>query len=269
MATIGARYAAAAAAFPGVQLTQEAFGQAWKARSVAPLDESRASDVFLAAAIEAGDAVAVGWLKSQIRRALLSMSRPVPQQLFDDVESEVLTLISVGSEGRAARIGDYAALGPLAAWVHAVVARTAGAMATRLGRGEQASFELLVLRELDEASPSTPELELLRGRLRPHLVPALQAAAAGLEKRARSLLALHYLDGVGLEELARAYQVHRTTVSRWLVFARDAFLERARDELANRANIGRLDVDSAMRALNSQLDLNLRRALDSKVSSSL
>jgi RNA polymerase sigma-70 factor (ECF subfamily) len=76
------------------------------------------------------------------------------------------------------------------------------------------------------------------------------------------LLSLHYLQGVGLEELARAWRVHRATVSRWLVAAREAFLGRTRDELVTRAGIDRLEVDSLVRALQSQLEVSLRRLLD-------
>lgn len=76
------------------------------------------------------------------------------------------------------------------------------------------------------------------------------------------MLSLHYLQGVGLEELARAWRVHRATVSRWLVAAREAFLGRTRDELVTRAGIDRLEVDSLVRALQSQLEVSLRRLLD-------
>lgn len=255
-----ARFASASAAFPGVRVSEAAFAGAWAAR--APTSEARSGDVLLAVGIEAGDPEALRWLTLCVRHGLQALQRAPPPHPRDDVESRVLELIAVGGPNRAPRIRTWAALGPLAGWVHVVVARTAAQLAHQQHRTEAGDFEVLMLGELEQAGPPGQELEALRGRLRPHLGPALHVAIAKLPPRDRALLSLHYLRGVGLEELGRAWQVHRATVSRWLVAARQAFLEGTRDELAARAQIDRLEVDSLVRALQSQLEPSLKRLLD-------
>ncbi len=101
----------------------------------------------------------------------------------------------------------------------------------------------------DLEQPSNPaELEALKSRFKGVLGPAMRAAGSRLDGRARELIALHYVDGVSLDDLARAYQVHRATIARWLSQARDGFLEGMRNELSTRVNVPRLEVDSLVSA---------------------
>lgn len=250
---------AAAAEHPRVELSLAAFEAAWRKRG-AP-DSARAADVYLAAAIEAGQPQALEWLKERVRQGVTSLGARLPDHLRADVESEVLAAIAVSAPGRPARIADYAARGPLLGWLQVIVTRAglarSAAAAPRLADEE---IERAVLEDLEQPA-EVPELAALKSRFHGVLGPSLRAAAAKLDAKSRALISMHYLDSVPLEEIARAYQVHRATAARWIANARESFLEATRDELSARANLNRLEVDSVVRVLQSQVDVSLRRVL--------
>ncbi len=248
-------------ACPGINVSEDSFVRVWE--SLRPGNDNLAKDVLLAAGIARGDTGAIRWLQQQIQGALAQM-RKIPQHLFADIESNVLELIAVGSASRSAQIHKYAARGALAGWVQVVVARTAREVATRAGQWSDLEVDEAILSELAMSEPS-PEVAALRNRFSGFLGPALASATARLSARERTLLKLHYIQGVGLEDIGRAYQVHRATVSRWLLSARQSFADFTRDELSSRANVQRSEVDSLVRALHSQLDISLRRAMDQSI----
>jgi RNA polymerase sigma-70 factor len=57
---------------------------------------------------------------------------------------------------------------------------------------------------------------------------ALQEALAMLTAREKTLLRLHFLDGMNIDALGTVFQVHRATVARWLVSIRTRVLEDVR-----------------------------------------
>jgi RNA polymerase sigma-70 factor (ECF subfamily) len=257
----GALHRAAGERWPELTISEERFTRAWSERAArAPIDPALAPDVLLAAAIEDRQAPALRWLTEETRRAARSLGPRVPEHVLADVESEVLTLVAVDAPGHEGRIRRYEARGPLGGWLRVIVARVARA---RTGRQPAVAFEDALVQGTG-AQGTAPELLVLRAQFSADLGPALHAASQRLSPRARTLLRLHYLDGVGLDELARAYQVHRVTISRWLADARAGFFEGTRDALAGRASLGRLEADSLVRALQSQFDLSLRRLLESR-----
>ena len=242
---------------PGVRLPLEVFERALAAR--VGVDERYAPDVYLAAAIEHRDSGALGWLQRHVHRSVQSLEGRVPGQLLAETESSVLELVAVAAEGRPPRIREYAAKGPLVGWLQVIVVRMAQkratAPATRAGDGE---LETSVLGDLEQSGAGL-EVHVLRSKFHGALGGALRVAAAKLTERERSLLRLHYVDGVGLHELSRAYQVHRATISRWLLAARDSYLVATRDELSSRTGVAALEVDSLVRTLQSHVEVSLRR----------
>lgn len=248
-----------AQAWPEVKLSLEAFTTAWESRG--PLDSQRAEDVFLAASIAAGDPVALGWLQAQVKRGARALESRVPRGVLDDVESAVVEVVAVGSSTRPPRINAYAGRGPLAGWLQVILTRAAWERASSVPATlREHDVEEAVLKDLAQASQA-PELQALKQRFEGVLGPALRAAGLRLSPRDRTLISLHYADAASLEELARAYQVHRATVARWLAQARSAFLEATRDELSTRTHVARHEVDSLVRALQSSADVSLRRML--------
>ncbi|MCU0701374.1 MAG: hypothetical protein MUC96_33105 [Myxococcaceae bacterium] len=258
-----ALFSQALAQHPTLAVTPEAFEAGWRARSgEGPLDPARAGDVLMAVALEHADAAAVKWLRREIAAALGQVSNRVPRLLWDDIESDVVVRLTMGTDAGAARIRDYSGQGPLAAWVRVVVVRHALSRAPAAARADETDLEEAVLEDVERGATGV-DAKLMRARLKGVLGPALVTAIGRLEPRERSLLRLHFLEGATLDELARTYGVHSATVARWLATAKASFLTAARDTVAPLAGVGRLEVDSLVRALEGSLDVSLHRVLRS------
>jgi RNA polymerase sigma-70 factor, ECF subfamily len=260
---LSALFAQALAQHPTLAVTSPDFEAGWQARSrETALEPERAADVLLAIALERADAAAVTWLRREITGALQQVGHRVPRQVWDDIESDVVMRLTVGSETAGARIRDYTGRGPLAAWVRVVVVRHALSRAPAPSRSEENDLEQAVLDDVERSAVGL-DVKLLRARLKGVLGPALVSAIGRLEPRERSLLRLHFLEGATLEDLARSYGVHAATVSRWLAAAKASFLTATRDAVAPLVGVGRMDVDSLVRALEGSLDVSLHRVLRS------
>jgi RNA polymerase sigma-70 factor (ECF subfamily) len=243
-------------AFPAIRLGRAEFESYLSTHE--PIDEDRAQDAFLAAAIEARDAGALAWLVAEVQTSTRALGSRLDSARHDDVASTVLEVVAVRSGDGSPLIRRYAPTGSLRAWLRVVVARTA------FDVGATVTVELDALTEL-QAPDSSPEVVVLRHRLAGALKDAASAAVATLSDRERTLVRLHWLNGVGLEELARMYQVHRATISRWLQSARERFLDAYRAEVARRGAVLPGEVDSLVRLLASQLDVSLTRLLAADV----
>jgi transposase-like protein len=83
---------------------------------------------------------------------------------------------------------------------------------------------------------------------------ALEDAFALLEARQRNVLRQYYAHGLGIDSIARAYRVHRSTAARWVTQARDHLVARTRDALARRVGVAATEISSLVRLLESQLE---------------
>lgn len=244
-------YESARQQHPTITLSYEAFERAFEVRG-APA--ARGADVFVGAAIEARDPAALEWLVSRVRAGVRQVCTGGSAHL-DDVESKVIGLIAVGTDAAPPRISSYAARGPLEGWLRVFIARVANEL-------RPAPSGPTLEAALSESVNSAPELVVLRRQYGAVLKQSLSAAIQRSEARGRSLLALHYLEGVGLGELGRLYGVHPATISRWLLTARQVVFDHFRDEVARLGNVERLEVESLVRAMRSHLDVSWGRLLE-------
>ncbi|MFO0636492.1 MAG: hypothetical protein U0168_26990 [Nannocystaceae bacterium] len=67
--------------------------------------------------------------------------------------------------------------------------------------------------ELERAAEGDAALDVVRARYREPFVAALRAAVAGLDARGRTLLRLHYVDGLGIDRIAPLFGVHRSSIA--------------------------------------------------------
>lgn len=257
-------YEVAAKVNAPVVVSLQAFQSMWEQRlqQTPTLEASKASDVFMVAALSRVEPLAVEWLREQVHAALVSVSGAVPQSRWADVESDMLQRLLIDAPDRPARIREYKGTGTLKAWLRVIVVRAALKTQTPvdLSGVEEAWWEAL------QSTATTLEVGVLHGEFRESLAPAMLAAIDALSPKDRSLLRLHYLEDVSMEALARSYRVHAASVSRWVEGARAAFLSAVRDELARRTGVGRLAVDSLVRVLQDRFDISFRRALAGAVS---
>jgi RNA polymerase sigma-70 factor (ECF subfamily) len=82
-----------------------------------------------------------------------------------------------------------------------------------------------------------------------------------LTSRQRNLLRLQTLEGLPVERIAKLYQVHRVTASRWLRDARVAVAERTRRRLRRTLQLDTQGMASLIRVVQSRIDMSLERIL--------
>lgn len=76
------------------------------------------------------------------------------------------------------------------------------------------------------------------------------------------MLRLSLLEGLGIDAIARIYDLHRATVARRIARARESVAEGARRRLGEDARLAPSELASVTRACRSALDLSLVRALE-------
>jgi RNA polymerase sigma-70 factor (ECF subfamily) len=116
----------------------------------------------------------------------------------------------------------------------------------------------------DETSLDDPEYEHLRAQYREPFRKAFESALGELPKDDRTVLRLHYVDGLNIEGIGRVFQVHRATVARWLVRIRQDVLTRAKALLAERLGAEIDEAGSVIGVLGAEIELTLSRVLSGR-----
>jgi RNA polymerase sigma-70 factor (ECF subfamily) len=217
------------------------------------LDDAHANDLYLACACAHGDPAALAAFdRVHLVPVADYLARGQPDAAFvEDVRQAVREKLFVGQPGK---IVDYSGRGPLGGWVRVLSVRTA--IDLRRRRGERVPD----LREA-ELPGLHPELDYLSQRYRAEVEEALRHAFARLDDEERTLLRLHFVDLVTLDELARIKKVHRATVARRLASARRAILEETHRRLRERLAVSTEEMHSLVRLVKSQINLSVVRML--------
>jgi RNA polymerase sigma-70 factor (ECF subfamily) len=111
---------------------------------------------------------------------------------------------------------------------------------------------------------SDPELTFLKDRYRQEFRLAFHAVLEALSPEERSLLKLHYLDGLTMDQIAKLCCMHKSNVSRALARARARILEDTRRCLATKLKLETSEVDSVLGFVRSRLDVSIRRFLEDR-----
>lgn len=260
---IGARVAAAAAAWPG--FTVPAARVAAAVAAAAPADAAALAalhldDLYLALACADGDPAALAAFEAgygaAIERAIAAAGAPPTERA--DLAQVVRQRVLVGpGDGRPPRIAGYSARGSLAAWVRVVATREAARLLSRAPREVGAADDELARL----IAPDDPELDYFKQLYTDEFKRAFEAAVESLDGRDRLVLRQHTLDGLGIDQLAALHRVHRATAARWIETARDAVVARTLRELGRRLRLSRTELASVIRLIRSQLDVSLPRLL--------
>ncbi|NTX60716.1 sigma-70 family RNA polymerase sigma factor [Myxococcus sp. CA051A] len=225
-----------------------------------PDTEVHEEDLALARACAHGDPVALAALEAhiipQVRVAL--KRRGVDETTTDEALQVLRARFLVADGALPPRITEYSGRGPLSAWLRMTALRLAwGLVNERKGPAlsDDAPLEAL------SGAPHDMELQYLKSRYGADFNAAFQEALAGLEPRARTLLRMHLVDGMGTARIAEAYGVDRSSVKRWLATAREWLLDQTRTRFAARVGARVPELGSLLAQLQSQLDLSIRRLM--------
>jgi RNA polymerase sigma-70 factor, ECF subfamily len=257
--------AACARTWPDVRVAQAVVAERLArldASELGDLDDRRLAELCLVWACLTGDPAAQRILDRAIRgeaqRVVNELRKPA--WLVDEVHQELGQRLLIAGKGGEPRLASYAGKAALGRWLGVAAMRTA----LNLTRRKEPEAALA-----DEVAASLvpPELAVVRQRYRAEVEAAIRAAFDALDTpRDRNLLRLYYLEHVGLEQLGQMFGVHGSTVSRWLTALRETIVEATRGYLAERLGpAGNFaEIDSLIRAVQSDLDLTLSRILGPK-----
>ncbi len=256
--------ATAAAAWPGLPLTPEAYVRAVGRHlpaaedPVEALARLHAEDLYLATACGAGYPAAFDALDgSVLGQAVRGLRRLGPGELMDEVRHALRERLLLPDAAGQRRISSYSGQGPLLFWVRTAASRVALNLQRRAQGGAlvQSDDSLLGL----AADPRDLELSLLREQHGAAFAEAFHAALQQLAPRERNVLRLFVLDGLSAAQIGLLYGVTRMSVTRWISQARAALLAGVRQGLSERLGLPVEELDSLIRALRSGLDVSWRQ----------
>lgn len=157
--------------------------------------------------------------------------------------------------GPSAKVRGYSGKGPLRAWIKVSAARIA------LDRARARRVQPEVLRNLAielAAGGPNPELGLIRARYGKKLQDALSRAIAALTPQERNILRMHVVGSCSIDQIGRAYDVHRATAARWLERIRKTIYRSARLELQSyHLDLTDSAFQSLARGLGTEVELSL------------
>jgi RNA polymerase sigma-70 factor (ECF subfamily) len=245
-------------------LAADAGGQA--AEVAAAVGGLMAADLYLACAAGHGDAAAIEIvIGTLLRPSVAAACRPGDSPAFVDELTQVLRQkLLVAAEEAPAKILSFSGRAPLGAWIAVVVQRAVSSLRRSEGTRERFERRAAVEAEMVERDP---ELGYIKAHYADSFARAFETALTGLSDRERSLLRLHNLHGVTLEQLAVVYGVDDSTISRWLARARHALVEETGRHMRDAVGISASEFPSLARALTSQVDVSLNRWLVSAATS--
>ena len=237
--------------WPGVAADAAGFAD-WVAARVpadagslaAALAELRLPELYLTCACAGGSEPAIAVFDAEFiardRRSSDDEKQLLRQKLF------------LSDDGSPPRIVRYGGRGDLGRWVRTVAARIAidGARAPH----ELATDDALLDALTRDRGPS-PEYAQLKQDARKIVQSALNEAFAELSARERTILLQYHLDGVGVVELGRLYDVAPSTISRNLARIRAFLLARVRRSLMCHHKLWGEELDRLIAFAQSQLSL--------------
>ncbi|MEM6294430.1 MAG: hypothetical protein AAGA54_24365 [Myxococcota bacterium] len=223
------------------------------------IEDGALHDVVLACACVDGRKAALMRFDREVMDGVDAAVRRVDarQEAAEEVRQELLVRLFVGD---APKIFEYRGTGPLASWVKVAAIRIAVDRGRKEDARERVSASLA--EKFVEAPVEDPDLILLRKTHQGMVSGAVRAAAAELDARSRSLLKMQFVEGAGIDRIAFAYGVHRSTAARWIRRACLQLEERALAHLSSRQQLPRAEALSLARLFRTQLSVSFSPVAD-------
>jgi RNA polymerase sigma-70 factor, ECF subfamily len=209
-------------------------------------------DVYLVTACLAGNPAAIRAIEDEvipiIDLALIGWDRAV----IDETRQQLRAQLIVDCAGRGPLLAQYSGRGALRRWIRVVAAREAGKVRARDTAAVPVDDDAL----FDAVAPgSDPVLSAVKNDAAAAFRAAFVATLGELDRRERTVLRLHVLDGLTIDEIAPMYEVHRATVARWIASAKHTVLERTRRRLMHDLRLDAGEVDSLIGLVGSRIEL--------------
>lgn len=212
------------------------------------------AEVFLAWWCSTGAPAALQAFEREHGPELVRLAARFRDLPTDELLQHLRIKLFLGEGGAAPRILEYRGRGSLRSWLRVTAVRTFVDL-------QRAHGPRLRERELED---SELVWDPRGGQVGREVVAAVKrafaSAVATLAPRERVFLRHVYVDRHTLEQIAATYSIHRATVARVLAAARAHLIEQTRTIAAVELGGGE-ELSSAIRALQSQVELSLSRVL--------
>lgn len=242
--------------------------QLWPAVKDAPvqdwpkiLERIVAPDLLLAVALGSGIPQAVEVFEQQLVpriRSTLGRLRLSPSELSEMLQQVRVHILVAPDKDERPRISKYGGRGSLEGWVRTLALRYA--IAQRRKREVTNDAAALERVGVPAATHQLPHRSLRRRQLR----AAVGDAFSELAPRDRTLLRARYVGSKTAVALAAEFDVHESTMSRWLASARDELATRIRDRARVLIGPGDDAVGPMVETLISDVEASLRGLFDTR-----
>ncbi len=172
----------------------------------------------------------------------------------DEVRQRLRHRLLVGTPEEPARVLGYSGRGPLGGWLRVCAVREARAIAKDHRRNDPI-FKEVASDDVD------PELAHLKRKYGEAVSEAFRRALDSLDGDDRTMLRMHYLDGLTIEEVGALFKMSRATAARTMSRARQRLVDAVREDLADVLGVGRGEADSLLAFVRSRIDVSLRKHL--------
>jgi RNA polymerase sigma-70 factor (ECF subfamily) len=161
--------------------------------------------------------------------------------------------------GKPPRLATYNGSGPLLNWLRVMTVR----LAVDVKRAQPPVSNMLAesFAEHMAAESAGPDLQILKERYGPSLLDAVSGGLKALPRRQRAVLRLYLLANLTTDEIGRMYDVHRSTVARWIAGAERSIFDSVKAQFREKWGLETRDVASLARLIRSQLPLSLEKML--------
>lgn len=249
---IDRRFAAARAAWPGIDVAREDFAAWFSQRAGNAAEGINSDELYLACACAHNAPGAIRTLEAHYFGSVAkAVARFGPAALADDIKQEVLQRLFVGTPDTLPKIGTFTGKGSLSAWLRAIAVR----IALNLARTKK-NQPHTTLGDDDFISIDDPELTYIKSAYREAFKEAFADATRALPAELQNFLRFYYLDGLDLAQIGTIYKLSVPTVSRRLARARAEVLEATRARLKERLRVDSAELDSIMQLIQSRPSLH-------------
>jgi RNA polymerase sigma-70 factor (ECF subfamily) len=251
-------FAAGRAAWPKITLAADAFAKhlALHVKNESALDGIHASDLYLACAVSLHDRAALAAFEEQFMAKVpdFVLRLRIEREAIEEVQQKLRETLILGADGKPPKITEYSGKGALGGWLRVTAVRSA--LNHMRGRGPKTQDV-----GEDISLAGDPELAYVKEHAQDLFVDAFKRVLANLEANERTILRLHYIEGLTMDQLARLYQTPRSTIARRVADARQQILIATESLLRDERRLSPSAVASLIRDARSRLEVTLTRLL--------
>jgi RNA polymerase sigma-70 factor (ECF subfamily) len=175
--------------------------------------------------------------------------------LVDDIRQR-LRIRMIGPE---MKISSYTGMAPLDRWLRLACVRLALDVIESEARHVRPERDDELLQRV--AGSDNPEFNAIRARYAGMIQAELRQAIDGLDTRDKTILRLHFVEGLNIEGIGKIYGVHRATAARWIAGIRTQLLECLRQRLHVEIGATSSEFASLIACVNHELAVSITRLL--------